>query len=187
MQITNRMEGVRGKYQSISANLDRAKREALIIKKIAGAKNALGFSTIISKITNMQVIKTTFGVSNLKKAITYLGGQIRNAYSIDQDGDGKSSTAELIQYGLATIATLPGILPAFSASEDEIKDLTSAEINELVDHVLNTEFLPDDRERAEHYVKSLIYVLNVNRQMVSFSIKFFAGEDVRFDPLAGLL
>jgi hypothetical protein len=186
MQIINRMEGVRGKYKSISANLDRAKREALIIKKIAGAKNALGFSTI-SKITNMQVIETTFGVSNLKKAITYLGGQIRNAYSIDQDGDGKSSTAELIQYGLATIATLPGILPAFSASEDEIKDLTSAEINELVDHVLSTEFLPDDRERAEHYVKSLIYVLNVNRQMVGFSIKFFAGEDVRFDPLAGLL
>ena len=186
MQITDRMEGVRDKYQSISANLDRAKREALIIKKIAGAKNALGFSTI-SKITNMQVTKTTFGVSNLKKAITYLGGQIRNAYSIDQDGDGKSSTSELIQYGLATISTIPGILPALSASQDEIKDLTSAEVNELVDHVLNTEFLPDDRERAEHYVKSLIYVLNVNRQMVSFSIKFFAGEDVRFDPLAGLL
>ena len=186
MQITDRMEGVRDKYQSISANLDRAKREALIIKKIAGAENALGFSTI-SKITNMQVIETTFGVSNLKKAITYLGGQIRNAYSIDQDGDGKSSTSELIQYGLATISTIPGILPALSASQDEIKDLTSAEVNELVDHVLNTEFLPDDRERAEHYVKSLIYVLNVNRQMVSFSIKFFAGEDVRFDPLAGLL
>lgn len=127
------------------------------------------------------------GVTSLKRVITYVGAQIKGAFLIDSDGDGKNSTAEYLAYAFSLIPTIPGIIPALQNSQAEFRDLTNEEITELVDHVLRTDFLPDDRDRAEHYVKALFYTLNVSRLFIKFSVDFFAGKDVVFNPTEGLI
>lgn len=135
----------------------------------------------------MQELQTTYGVDALKRSIAWLGTQVSAATQMDANGDGKIDRTEILSYSLGLLPTIPGILPTFTEAGKEIRDLESSEFDELTDHVLRTDFLPDDRERAEHYVKAVVFYLNMTRNFVRFNIQFFDGEDVRFDPLQGLL
>jgi hypothetical protein len=47
--------------------------------------------------------------------------------------------------------------------------------------------LPDEKDRAEKYVKSLFFWLNMNRKFISYSSDFFKGKDVSYNPLDGLV
>jgi hypothetical protein len=132
-------------------------------------------------------VSSAYGIASLKQIITFLGAQVQASFKIDTNGDGKTSTSELASFAFGAALSLPALLPAFSQVGAEVRDLDGDEFNDLISHIIGTDFLPDDRERAEHYAKSLLFMLNANRQFVAFSVQFFKGADVRFEPTEGLL
>lgn len=127
------------------------------------------------------------GITSLKTAITYIGTQARAAFGIDANGDGTVDTTEIFSFSLALLPTLPGIFPVLKQAGPEALDLRGPEFDELVAHIQATDFLPDDKDRAEDYAKAVVFWLNMNRKFVEYSIGFFGGEDVDFNPLDGLV
>ena len=66
----------------------------------------------------------------------------------------------------------------FTELGNEVKDkITEEEWEELTDHIVATDFLPDDREKAEQYLRLVVLWLNYNRRFVSKSIAFFSKEE----------
>lgn len=120
-----------------------------------------------------------YGVSNLKNALSIIAGIVRGAFNVDINEDGEISTAEKIQYSMTLIPqVLPmvGLLPGI---KNEIKrgELTSQEIDEVVDFAVTLDFLPDDRDEAEQYVRDIILWVNYNRRFVAKTIKRFAKAE----------
>lgn len=178
--------GLPESYHSLVRNLDGVSTQIEDLKgELPKIPLKRGFYTL--NFTIMQGITTVYGVDNLKTVITFLGGRVNEAVQIDKNGDGKVDFTEIIGYSLGTASLIPGILPSFSLIDEEAKDLDNNEWDELVQHVLNTDFLPDDKEQAEHFIKATVFVLNVNRQYIRFASRVFKGEEVRFEPLQGLL
>lgn len=132
-------------------------------------------------------VPQTYSVDNLKQLITYVGAQIRASYEIDQNKDGKKSTAELLQFGFQVALASAPMLPVFQNAAPEIRDIVAEEWTELTDHVIATDFLPDDRDRAERWIKSTVFMLNMARAYGAYTIKVFEGDDSAvFAPLASL-
>lgn len=131
-------------------------------------------------MTDEQVKKE--GIESLKRAITYIGTQARGIFGIDANKDGSIDPTEIFSYTIALLPTIPGIIPVFGKVLPEASDLDKEEFDQLIDHVLNTDFLPDDKDRAEGYVKAVITWLNMNRRFTEYNIAFFNGEDVSYNP-----
>lgn len=119
-----------------------------------------------------------YGIQNLKTGITIFGGIFKSSWSIDLNKDGKVDGSERIAY-IGNV--LPQTFPFFGIVTElgnEVKDkITEEEWDDLVDHVVSTDFLPNDRDEAEEYLKLVILWINYNRRFVTKSISFFAKEE----------
>jgi hypothetical protein len=127
------------------------------------------------------------GIDNLKQAISYIATQAQAAFRIDANNDGTIDLAESFAFGLQILPTLPGILPVMRDAGPEIVDIRGPEFDELVDHILATDFLPTERDKAEEFGKAVIFWLNMNRKFTEYTIGYFNGEEVDYNPLDGLV
>ncbi|NJC24810.1 hypothetical protein [Neolewinella antarctica] len=118
------------------------------------------------------------GVENAKQFITILGGQVYSAATIDKNGDGEISTGEWTGFGSGFAMAVFTSFSIVSASLPEFGDLKGKEFDELTDHVLATDFLPDDKEQAEVLVKYVLHVANTNRKFAIDLIGLSRGEKI---------
>lgn len=133
-------------------------------------------------------MENKYGISNLKMLISFMGVHAQRFAARDADGDGEVTLTEnasfatgLLLQAFAQTAMFTGIIP-------EAGDLTLDEIKELVEHTLATDFLPDDNDAAEDFVKSILRVLLLLTGGVEHIVKLTKGEaDGVYDPFAGLL
>jgi len=124
-----------------------------------------------------------YGIQNIKTGITIFGGIFKTSFGIDMNKDGKIDGSERIAYiGNVLPQTFP-FFGIFTELGNEVKDkITEEEWEDLVDHVVATDFLPTDRDEAEEYLKLVILWLNYNRRFAVKSIAFFSKEE-RMDLL----
>ena len=121
------------------------------------------------------------GVDSMKQVITFLGAEVKKGFRVDQNGDGKVDTMEIIQFALPLATTLPGVLPAFTEGWKESQELSSEEIDEITNHIISTDFLPSEKDRAENYAKFVFKYLLLTKNFGEQTVAFFRGEDVDFD------
>jgi len=116
-----------------------------------------------------------YGVENIKRGLNVVAGIVKTSFSADSNQDGKIDGSERTAY---LVSVLPQTLPLFGiygGIVEEIKDkITAEEREELVDFTVSLDFLPDGRENAEEYVKTVMLWLNYNIQFANKSIQFFA-------------
>jgi len=116
-----------------------------------------------------------YGVQNIKQGLSVVAGISKTSFSMDTNEDGKIDSSERTAY---LISVLPQTFPLFGiygGMVDEIKDkITNEEREELVDHAVSLDFLPEGRDVAEDYVKTVILWLNYNIRFANKSIQFFS-------------
>ena len=71
-----------------------------------------------------------------------------------------------------------------NASFPEIADVKGEEFDELTDYVLKTDFLPDDKDRAENVVKYIFFVANTLRGIGGNVVAISRGEDIEWPTAA---
>lgn len=122
--------------------------------------------------------KNQYGVTSLKRGLAIIAGMVNSAFYIDANGDGNISLSEKIQYAgtlVPQVFPIVGLLPDIR-NETRRGELTSAEIDEVVDYAVTLDFLPNDRDEAEEYVRDVILWINYNRRFVAKTIKRFNKE-----------
>ena len=119
-----------------------------------------------------------YGIQNLKTGITVFAGIFKTSFNIDLNKDGKIDGSERIAYlGNVLPQTFP-FFGIFTELGNEVKDkITEEEWDELTDFIVATDFLPDDRDEAEDYLRLVILWINYNRRFVVKSIAFFSKEE----------
>lgn len=116
-----------------------------------------------------------YGIENTKQVLNVLADTVKASVGIDRNLDGKVDTEEIINYASRIIPLAVSSLPIIQGARPEVRrgELTSSEIDELVEHVQTLDFLPTDRDRIEAYVKRVANWLNYNRKFVEESVEFF--------------
>ena len=95
-------------------------------------------------------------ITNLKAVITYAGAQ-RKAYAeADTNGDGKRDGTEIAAFAAQMLMQGFSRYGNVVAAFPEALDIRGPEPLELIDHVIATEWLPDDRNEAEVFVDQLL-------------------------------
>lgn len=119
------------------------------------------------------------GVEAIKNGLTITAGIVKSSFSADTNGDGKVDSGERLAF-IGSI--LPQTFPLFTvipAAAEEIRDkITAEEREELVDHAVSLDFLPEGRDVAEEYIKLVILWINYNIRFVNKSIQFFSKREL---------
>jgi hypothetical protein len=107
--------------------------------------------------------RAELGITNAKAFLTTLAAQVYAASTIDSDNDGDISTSEWTNFGTQLILAVLGNFSVARNAFPEFGDIKGDEYGELVAHVLKTDFLPDDDDKAEDLVKTILVLAYVNR------------------------
>lgn len=125
-----------------------------------------------------QIMANNYGIENTKQVLNVIADTVKASVGIDRNLDGKVDTEEIITYASRIIPLAVSSLPTIQGARPEVRrgELTSEEIDQLVEHVQTLDFLPADRDRTEAYVKRVANWLNYNRKFVEESVEFFRAE-----------
>ena len=124
---------------------------------------------------------TGLGIENAKMFLTALAGQVFAAANIDDNRDGEVTTGEWSGFGTQLILAVLGNLSVGRNAFPEFADIKGSELAELTDHVLKTNFLPDDRDQAEALVKTVLVLAYINTVGVQNIQATLAGTEPRVD------
>lgn len=119
------------------------------------------------------------GVESLKAGLAFIAGQVRALFDLDRNNDGKVDLQEKLGYATQLIPSALSVIPAFPTMRDEARrgELTSDEVDELVEYAITLDFLPPGKDDVELYVRKFILWVNYNRRFIEDSIKFFQRKE----------
>jgi hypothetical protein len=83
-------------------------------------------------MTTVKNADNTLGIDNLKNVVDFLGTTVTATLDADENKDGKVSLLEAARIAPSIMIRLFGAFAAFKNAGKEIKDLTPAEISELI-------------------------------------------------------
>lgn len=135
---------------------------------------------LIKPIQEMEPVNQ-YGIETTKAGMYSLAVIIKNAIGIDRDRDGKTTSAEAITFATMSLPSALQLFGQFGQIRNETKkgELTREEKDELIQHLINLDVLPDDggkNDVIEEWIDDTIRMVLYVQRYIKNSIDLFKGQ-----------
>lgn len=119
--------------------------------------------TFFKKNKKMATAQAILGIENLKLILKALSDTAQKAYNLDADKNNKIDLSEGVQFSGFLFSALISAYPAFAPAAKEVRDLSSSEIDELIEYIIALPILPYDKKEAEQFLDRTLITINILR------------------------
>lgn len=135
---------------------------------------------LIKPIQGMEPVNQ-YGIETTKAGMYSLAVIIKNAIGIDRDGDGKTTSAEAITFATMSLPSALQLFGQFGQIRNETKkgELTREEKDELIQHLISLDVLPDDggkNDDIEEWIDDTIRMVLYVQRYIKNSIDLFKAK-----------